>query len=444
MHLAESLSSEAAAYWHRVQRFTPNARRVIISQAISRLGFGMYQAIFNLYLLSIGFSTSFVAGLLSLGLFTMAIGALIAGPYTTRVGEKTTMILSGVIMTVAASALITLPIPEILIMMMILFYFGNSLSITSYSPLMARSSSPYERTHLFGTSQASRIGSSFIGSLLGGFLPGLFALWFVVPIDSPLTFQLTLIIWVIASVLGITPLLGMKESRPPAKASEESDLILDSITSPEPRGRISIVLRFIICNILIGLGAGLIVPLINVFFWEFYNLPTYMVGLIIGLGQATMATGVLLSPILSTHIGKVPSVVLTQALSLPFIIILASVVNPLVAIICYLLRNALMNATMPIGQTLRMELVPSSWRPNLQALNTSAMSFGRATSVQFAGQLFDQGLYLIPFWLTLIFYGTQTALYALFFWNAEKQRDKDIKEHETIFPRNMMIETDTH
>ena len=139
-----------------------------------------------------------------------------------------------------------------------------------------------------------------------------------------------------------------------------------------------------------------------------------------------MATGVLLSPILSTRIGKVPAVVLTQVISLPFIILLAIVINPVVAIASYLLRGALMNAAMPIGQTLRMELVPSSWRPNLQAFNSSAMSFGRATSVQFAGQLFDQGLYLIPFWLTLGFYGLQIVLYTLFFRNAEKRRDEEL------------------
>ena len=354
----------------------------------------------------------------------MAIGALIAGPYTSRVGEKTALVLSGVIMSIGAGMLIAFPFPIILTLMIVVFYFGNSLTITSFSPLVARSSTPYERTHLFGTSQASRISTGFIGSLVGGFLPGIFAILMYVPLDSPVTFQLTLIIWVCTSILGILPLLGLREPTVEEDSSNTTEEPVPSLT--EPKGHISIVARFVICSILIGLGAGLIVPLINVFFWEFYNLPTYLVGIIIGSGQATMATGVLLSPILSTRIGKVPAVVLTQALSLPFIVLLATVLNPVIAIASFLLRGALMNATMPIGQTLRMELVPSSWRPNLQALNSSAMSFGRATSVQFAGQLFDQGLYLIPFWLTLGFYSLQIVLYALFFRHAEKHRDEEI------------------
>ncbi|MHA2428260.1 MAG: hypothetical protein ACXADB_09580, partial [Candidatus Hermodarchaeia archaeon] len=126
---------------------------------------------------------------------------------------------------------------------------------------------------------------------------------------------------------------------------------------------------------------------------------------------------------------------MTQSLSLPFILLLASVVNPVVAIMSFLLRGALMNAAMPVGQTLRMELVPSSWRPNLQALHSTAMSLGRATSVQFGGQFFDQGLYLIPFWGTLGFYSVQVVLYALFFWNAEKQRDDDLQEQKNTLTK---------
>ncbi|MFX1564129.1 MAG: MFS transporter [Promethearchaeota archaeon] len=430
MNITQSISTEASAYWQRIQRFTPSARLIIISQSISRLGFGLYQAIFNLYLLSLGYSTAFVAGLLSLGLYTMAMGALVAGPYTTRVGEKYALILSGVISSVAACTLILMPIPIVLSLMIILFYFGNSLSITSYSPLIARSSSSFERTYLFGTSQALRIATSFLGSILGGFLPGFFALWLLVPLDSPTTFQFTLIIWVTASMLGIFPLLRLKDTTSHNVTLEGKELG-EAASKTEPKGRISIVARFITCGLLVGLGAGLIVPLINIFFWEFYDLPTYMVGIIIGLGQATMATGVLLSPILSTRIGKVSSVVLTQALSLPFLIVLAIIINPVVAVLSFLVRGAMMNAAMPIGQTLRMELVPSSWRPNLQALNSSVMNLGRATSVQFAGQFFEQGLYLTPFWLTLGFYGLQTVLYAVFFWNAEKQRDEDLGDQKT-------------
>lgn len=426
MNLRQGLTGEATAYWHRVRQFTPNARWIILSQAVSRLGFGVYQAIFNLFLLSLGYSTTYVGGLLAFGLYTMAIGALLAGPYTRRVGEKNALMLSSLISGLAAAMQVVYPEPAILFFMTILFNFGVSLQVSSYSPLIAESSTAYERTHLFGTSQASRIGSSFIGSTIAGFLPGFFSLWLVVPIDSPVTFQIALILWFIPYIISIIPLSFLKHQIP----LDAREVIINqhetygTQETPEPKFRVSIIIRFLIISTLIGLGAGLIVPLINVWFWEFYNLPTPLVGLIVATGQATMATGVLLSPILSTRIGKVRTVVITQALSLPFIIVLATIVNPYIAIAAYILRNAFMNSGMPVGTTLRMELVPRRWRSNLAALNMSAQGFGRATSVQFAGQLFDQGEYLLPFWLTFGFYGSQVVLYALFFSKLDTKPSK--------------------
>ena len=433
LSLMQGITGEAAAYWQRVRKFTPNARWIIVSQAISRLGFGVHQAIYNLFLLSLGYSTTFIGGLLSLGIYTMAIGSLIAGPYTRRIGEKNAMILSSLISGMVAIVQVAFPEPMILLIMTAVFYFGRSLQVSSYSPLMAESSSSYERTHLFGTSQASRIGSGFIGSTIAGFLPSIFSLWFAVPLDSPITFQIALSLWFFPYILSIFPLLFINIKSPPVENEESFNQNNSNRNDFErdPDFKISIVFRFIIISTLIGLGAGLIVPLINVWFWEFYNLPTPVVGLVVATGQATMATGVLLSPILSTRIGKVRTVVITQALSLPFIVILATIVNPYVAMASYLLRNSFMNSGMPVGQTLRMELVPRRWRSNLAALNMSAQGFGRATSVQFAGQFFDQGLYLLPFWLTLVFYGTQVVLYGIFFRGLDAEPPKTSKQEAT-------------
>ena len=109
---------------------------------------------------------------------------------------------------------------------------------------------------------------------------------------------------------------------------------------------------------ILGIGAGFIVPFLNVFFWDFYNLPTPIVGLIQGLGSASIALGVFLAPILSTRIGKVRAVVTVQALSLPFLVILATVINPLIASASLIFRSVFMTAAIPIDGTLQMELMP--------------------------------------------------------------------------------------
>ncbi len=434
MKLTQSIMGGIAAYRDRVQQFTPNARWIIISRAIQRVGFGVRQAIFNLYLLSLGYSKTFLGGFLALGLFMTAIGALIAGPYTQRIGERNALILAHLITFMSAFAQVIFPTPEVLLMMTVVFNLGNGLSTTSYSPLITKSSSYYERTHLFGSSQGLGIGTSFAGSILGGYLPGLFAISFMLPIDSAPTFQLALIAWFLPLLIGALPLLFVKTeitSLGENFENSEDPSALDENREPEPKGRRIVFFKFALTGGLIGLGAGFIVPFMNVWFWDFYDLPTHIVGIITGLGQGTMAAGVLLSPILSIRIGKVKTTVVTQGLSLPFLIIMATIVNPYIAIASYLLRNVLMNASNPVNASLRMELVPSRWRPLMSSVHMAAMGFSRATSVQIAGQLFDQELYLLPFWFTLSCYTTSTILYGLFFLKAEEHL-KDVQGENLV------------
>jgi MFS family permease len=191
-----------------------------------------------------------------------------------------------------------------------------------------------------------------------------------------------------------------------------------------------LLLRFGIVNAFIGLGAGFVIPYLTIFFWDFYNLPTYMVGLVQGFGSLSVAAGAFLSPVLSTRIGKVKTVIVTQGLSLPFLFFIATIVNPYVAIVSYLFRVVLMNASSPVDQALRMELMPEAYRPQMSAASSFAWNFPWAFSTLVTGPLFDLGLYLIPFWFTLGSYSVSTLLYTTFFWRIEN-RQKRTQELES-------------
>lgn len=419
----QSFRAEVGDYWQRIRMFSPNSRWLIVSRASRQLGRGVNSAIFNIYLLVLGFSNTFLSGLLSLTTFTAAIGALAAGPFTQRVGERNASIAAVMITALTAAVQVGYPVPDVLLSMAVLGSIGTGLTITSYSPLLAESSTRYERVHLFGTSQAVSIGFSFVGSIMGGFLPGWFALSLALPVDSAPTFQLALVTWFVPVAVGAFPLLFIRDKV--SEEPEEPEVEVSPLS--EPKGRKSTVVKFAITSAIIGLGAGFIVPFMNVWFWELYDLPTHVVGIITGLGQGTLAAGVLLAPVLSNRIGKVNTVVITQAISLPFIVLLAVVINPLIAIASYLLRGVLMNASHPMNNALRMEIVPKSWRPNMNAIHTAAHRLTRSFSIQVTGPLFDQGQYLLPFWFTLACYTASTGLFAVFFRGAEKRLDAEQK-----------------
>jgi MFS family permease len=266
----------------------------------------------------------------------------------------------------------------------------------------------------------------FIGSTVAGVLPVWFALALALPVDSAPTFQLALFSWVIPLVVAIVPLLFIrKQNHVLNQRNSDGDAQQNSPTKEkDPEGNVAIVIGFAVVYVILGLGAGFIVPFLNVFFWEFYNLPTPIVGLIQGLGSASVALGTFLAPILSSRIGKVRAIIVVQALSLPFLVTLAVFVDPFIASASYILRQVFMTAAIPIDGALQMELVPRSWRTPMSAAITAVFNATLAYSVQITGQLYDLGLYLLPFWFTLICYSVGTTLYA-FFYKSEKRLTSD-------------------
>jgi len=406
--------------------FTLNAQKLIASNILRAFGWGISQTLFNLYLISLGYSNAFIGGLMSINAFTMAICSLVMGAYVSRAGTRNSLILALLISLIASSSQILFPLPPVLLMAAMLSGLGSATLNVALGPFMTKCSTPYERTHLFGTSQSATILSSFFANTLAGFLPGLFAITFGFPIDSAITFQMALICQILPLTLGIIPILLVREMEYPQPTGTGSKLgSTEPVLQKDVR---KLLLKFGIVNAFIGLGAGFVIPYLNIFFWEFYNLPTFMVGLVQGLGSLSVAAGVFLSPVLSTRIGKVKTVLVTQSLSLPFLFFIATIINPYVAIASYIFRVVLMNASGPVDNALRMELTPEAYRPQMSAVSSFAWNFPWAFSTLVTGPLYDQGLYLIPFWFTLTSYSAATILYATFFRNIEKQQNSALTQ----------------
>lgn len=420
--LSNMLRQDAIGYWQRMRQFTPNAQKLILSNVFSAFGWGISQTLLNLYIISLGYSNTFVGSLMSINAFTMAICSLFMGFLVSRFGTKRSLILASFITFLASMTQILFPLPPILYTMAIISGLGQAMRNVAFGPFLTKCSTSYERTHLFGTNQSAFILSSFFANTLAGFLPGMFAIYFGFPLDSSITFQLALLIQAIPLSLGIVPLLLLREKDQPIPREIPFEVVeIEPVAKQDVR---RLLLRFGIVNAFIGLGAGFVIPYLTIFFWDFYNLPTYMVGLVQGFGSLSVAAGAFLSPVLSTRIGKVKTVIVTQGLSLPFLFLIATIINPYVAIASYLFRVVLMNASGPVDQSLRMELTPEAYRPQMSAASSFAWNFPWAFSTLVTGPLFDLGLYLIPFWFTLGSYTASTLLYAAFFWDIEKRQNR--------------------
>ncbi|NUQ85138.1 MAG: hypothetical protein HUU11_10525, partial [Anaerolineales bacterium] len=118
---------------------------------------------------------------------------------------------------------------------------------------------------------------------------------------------------------------------------------------------------------------------------------------------------------------KIQLVVITQAISIPFLILLGFSPIFWVGAASYYIRLALMNMSSPVYQTFVMEHVEPSSRATVASLSNMAWNFGWAFSPTISGWLQVRYGFGLPFLGTIILYSIAVFMYWAFFWRRSEK-----------------------
>jgi len=218
--------------------------------------------------------------------------------------------------------------------------------------------------------------------------------------------------------LGVIPLILMR--MPNISRSQRSVFAPIAFFKSEP----ALVGKLILPMLITSLGAGLIMPFMNVFFRTVHHQSDSAIGLMFALGSLAMAVGLILAPPLADRVGKIQLVVISQALSIPFLYILGfSSWFPLVTA-AYYIRVGLMNMSGPVYQTYVLEKVKPEARATIASLISMANSFGWALSPTISGMLQVRYGFGPSFTGTIVLYCLSTFLYWWYFWKAFKPKSQ--------------------
>ena len=83
-----------------------------------------------------------------------------------------------------------------------------------------------------------------------------------------------------------------------------------------------ILQKLVFTELAISLGAGLLMPFVNVFYKLRFALPDHVLGGLFAASSLAMGLAVMLVPLWVRRMGKVKTIVLTQVLSLPFLLLM--------------------------------------------------------------------------------------------------------------------------
>jgi MFS family permease len=172
-----------------------------------------------------------------------------------------------------------------------------------------------------------------------------------------------------------------------------------------------------------SIGAGLLMPFMNIFFRVAYHQPDPVIGNLLAWGALAMGIGLLIAPPLADRIGKIQMVVITQGLSIPFLALLGFAPWFWLSGVAYYARIALMNMSGPVYQTFVMERVEPEARATIASLVNMANNFGRAFSPSISGWM--QITYgFAPVYIgVIVTYTIAVYLYWRYFWKTKPDNE---------------------
>ena len=409
------ITSGVRDYGQNVRAFSRNASLYLISTIISSSAFGVFRLLFNFYVLSLGYDQALLGNLVTTSSLTALIAAIPMGYLADMLGRKVSLI-GGTLSTILAiTGMLLFPSPTMFVLMNILMGLGQSISGVTMGPFLMENSGEKERTYLFSFTSGLSMAASSVGNWIGGLLPTWIATLIGGSATSTRAYRFSLAIVAITAILSIIPLVMMVMKK--VRVEDRSLFAPFTYFKDHPALLGKLVLPMLVTSI----GAGLVMPFMNVFFRQVHGQSDSSIGTLFAFGSLAMGIGLLIAPPLAERFGKIQLVVITQALSIPFLALLGFAPIYWISASAYYIRVALMNMSSPVYQTFVMEKVEPSARATVASLVSMANTFGWAFSPTISGAIQVRYGFGPAFTLTIIFYAISITMYWGFFWRGSQK-----------------------
>lgn len=423
-----------------IARWPRNVKLFFLANLLYQIGGGMFSVLYNLYIQGIGYNDAMNGRVVSIQSLATACIFIPIGLFGDRLSRKTLLVIgalfSGIVFALRAFAEAE---PLLLILAVCSGVFAAFFQVLAI-PFLAESVKKSQRLALFSAYSSLMLAAQVLGSMGGGVLADTLQHY---GIDHVLSLRFTLFAGGIATLAAFVPMLFIRERQTqpelpniaaapqeqPRHSAEQAKA--DVSVKKASDGSSRIIFWFVLTQLPIGLGSGLVVPYLNLYFTNRFGVSISMMSLLISLGQIMTIVSMLIGPSLSKKVGPVRAVVIFQLLSLPFLLTTGFTNIALVASIAFLFRQALMNAANPIQSAVMVDRIPDNKRSIANSLTQTAFMLGWASMGPVQSFLVttygNYWGYAITFSITGALYVTASLLYYF------KFRERPMRRGQTAF-----------
>lgn len=406
-----------ADYIVDIKLISRNIRLFLLAGLLMGVLNAFMQLLMNLYFKEVGHGEAFIGGVMSQG----AIGGLVAAIPSAYLVSKYRIkpLLIGSTILLVGSFLVLSTSPRQWLILPAAFAIGLMTSVKNVAsgPVVMRNTTERERTLVFSLNFSTWIVAGIIGSLAGGWLHDVFL---QLSGDQAKAYQYALIVAAAVGLLAVIPFALMKSHAP------DPEEVSRAFSWRSLKLKWKLFVKLTLPFFIVGSGAGLIIPFLNLYFRNRFHLDPARIGVYFSILQVTMLVAVLGVPILKRRMGYIRTVVVTELLSIPFMLALCYTNNINLAFWAFLFRGALMNMSNPISTTFMMESVNDEDHGLINSVSSIAWAASWAVSTQVGGAMIEEGGFVGVFLLAIGLYVISAALYYYFFSNCERHEGERI------------------
>ncbi len=395
-----------------------NVKLFLLGNAIQGMGLSIYSLLFNLYLKELGFGESAIGGLISttsLGISLMAVpAALIIEKFHVKHLVTTAMIFSSLfyalqVMNIDEGSLFTFGL---------LASMFQALFNISVSPFYLKNSKPDQRVHLFTMNSSMNMGAHLLGYLLGGFLPDMMEA--LMPTLSKVEVYRFSMMIALGAVFS-SNIMFFQIKRLPTKKIHKK--LFEGLREKDWH----LLAKLILPKLCFAFGGGLIVPFMNLYLKEKFNLATDKIGVAYAVLQFFIFLGIFVTPTIIKKTTHLRFIVLTGLCSIPFMITMGITGNITLVLGCFFMRGMLMNMSGPITSMFEMERVREEESIFASAIIIFFYHLVYTTSTRLGGYLIETYSFVQTFYVAGSFYALAITLYYYFFKDDSKEQDDDCR-----------------
>jgi MFS family permease len=311
---------------------------------------------------------------------------------------------------------------------------GQQALLVVVAPFLTEHSEPEHRNELFALQFAIQSVTNIGAAVLGGV--GAAAIAGFVGLDpaGPGTYRVILVIMVVLLVAALATVALLTDDRPRTIARRRLVMLGEPAAFPRDprrshalfgivvrnRGRFA---RLVFPGFLISIGAGQVIPFLNIFIQHKFGLDLTSLNAVFAFTSVGTVLAILAQPTLARRFGQIHSVVIVQAASIPFLVVLGFSPVLWMVVLAMAVRNSLMNASNPVFMAFAMERVTAAERATLSAAISVSWQIGWVLGGTWYAVLqatlgFDGG-YAVNFATIITLYTIATSLYWVWFRRAD-------------------------